>query len=753
MEGKACYEAKNTNDITTNPATASPTQWFNRCLDCINYLDNLPTPTPTQTQTITPQYRWVNFVSCCDDGYLVRIQVRVDVTTSANQGFLYDDDCYYYNPIYEGFPSSGADLIIGDLVLDNLDDDFCQTSLCTTYNPCPTLTPTITPTSSITPTPTETTPLNYYKINPKSCCDDSQPFTNGLFINDLVPEGSVFVYNGEIGSLRGECFEAEYDPNVNPTEYIVVDQFSDKCAGCPNLDNFKPCETPTPTPTITLTQTPDLCADQDIVILIDQSGSIGSQSNFDFLVNGAIEIANTLEDRMDAGEVQIGAYKWSSCAEDKIELLTGLTSNHTDFVNALSGTSWDLGGTYASKPLELAYNLLSGSTNSAAKKNIILITDGVISDYTQPTSCIDLDDPIYSTSQIASLLKLGLYGNGEQVDIYTVNVINGSDNQLESISSGDGYHFFAGSFPDFQNVVSGLIVDEVCTDSPVVEEVQRYRANPCCGGDPIVVGVANPPLVVIGKGFEFNGQCYEIDVIIPTDDAPDHEVFGNLLVDNICSDNGRCSCNEYRRYELTNCCDPDDNITIALNSGVPVLGSGIEYDKKCYQYVGKIGSGNPVAYLDSTVLSICNQEGCLCATPTPTVSPTNTMTPTPSITSSPTVTITPSITASDTPTQTPTNTQTNTVTASPSPTITLSNTLTVTPTNTTPSEYVIYSLSGVCGEGTKLLFVSSIVEPGNFIQYSGTCYEVLEYSAGTPTDTVDVLPSEIYESADAMYTR
>jgi hypothetical protein len=744
----SCYEAKNTNVITTNAPTAFPTVWFDRCQDCVNYLDELPTPTPTQTQTLTPQYRWINFVSCCDDQFLVRIQLRGGITPSANQGFLYDFDCYYYDPIW-AFYNGPVEIIIGDLVLDNLDDDFCQSSYCSTYDPCPTLTPTSTPTISFTPSPTETTPVNYYKINPKSCCDDSQPFTNGLFINELVPEGSVFIYQGENISLKGTCFTAIYDPNVNPTEYFVTDQFSDKCSGCETLNAFRPCESPTPTPTITITQTPDLCADQDIVILIDQSGSIGSQSNFDFLVNGAIEIANSLEDRMDAGEVQIGAYKWSSCSEDKIELLTGLTSNHTDFVNAISGTSWDLGYTYASKPLELAYNLLSGSTNTDAKKNIILITDGVISDFTEAPECIDLTDPLYSTSQIASSMKLGLYGNGEQVKIYTVNVINGSNNQLESISSGDGYHFYADSFPDFQNVVSGLIVDEVCSERPVVNSVKKYRANPCCGGDPILVGVANPTPNDIGKGFEFNGVCYEIEVIVPGTNAPDHEVFSDDLLDDICLDVNRCSCTNYRKYELENCCDPSDVITIGYSSGQPVLGSGIEYDKKCYQYKGNDGSSDTVLNLDSLVLSICDQEGCLCATPTPTVSPTTTMTPTPSITSSPTVTITPSITSSETPTQTPTNTITTTITASQSPTITPSNTLTVTPTNTTPSEYVIYSLSGVCGEEIKLLFVSSIVEPGDFIQYSGTCYEVLQYSAGTPTDTVDVLPSEIYESAEA----
>ena len=63
---------------------------------------------------------------------------------------------------------------------------------------------------------------------------------------------------------------------------------------------------------------------------------------------------------MDSGDVQLAAYKWSSCSVDKIELISDLTSSHDDFVTSISGTSWDGGNTSASKPLELAYNSIKG---------------------------------------------------------------------------------------------------------------------------------------------------------------------------------------------------------------------------------------------------------------------------------------------------------------------------------------------------------------------------------------------------------
>jgi len=741
-----CMQLINTNVISGSGMYPVPDESFIRCIDCENWVaDNAPTPTTTPTQTPTPSYKWITFGRCCDD-VLFRFPVIQSelISLFPNSGFYYDGDCYYWKNSIDGLPGTVINYPVNDLSGSG-SNPFCDSSTCSTYAPCPTSTPTPTPTLTVTVTNTSTPPVSYYKINPRSCCEQKYEFPNGLFISDTVPEGYVFVYEGsEYPSLSGKCFEAIYDPNVNPTEYVLISETEtrERCEQCDEIRG-ESCPTPTPTPTQTITATPDICADQDIVILIDQSGSIGSQSNFDFLTDGVIEIANSLETRMDAGEVQLAAYKWSSCSIDKIELLSDLTSNHTDFVNAVDGTSWDLGFTYASKPLELAYNLLSGSTNTNARKNIILITDGVLSDFDTIPSCTELDDPIYTTSQLASLLKIGQYGNGEEVKIYTVNVINGSNSQLNSLSSGDDYQFYASSFVDFENVTSNLLVDRVCNIKPDFGDTSYWRADSCCSSKTIVVAYSGSPNS--NDGFIFNGECYVISGLLSSDSVPDHTILSTDIISNACSNTELCSCGRVLYFQLENCCDPSDVITIGYTNGSPVLNSGIEYDKKCYKYDGRLGFiDDSVVILDSTVLDVCNTNGCICPSPTPTHTETPTQTVTPTHTITPTFTITNTQTITETPTYTPTNTDTPSITPTFTPTHTITNTLTPTPTLTRPTNFVIYELSGVCESTTLILFVSDNVQVGNFIEYSGKCYSVLGYSTDIPTDTLNVDNNEIY---------
>ncbi len=80
--------------------------------------------------------------------------------------------------------------------------------------------------------------------------------------------------------------------------------------------------------------------DQDIVVLVDQSGSI--ISDFDDIKTGVVNIADSLEGNMDSGEVKIGIIKWSSCGN--VDEVIDLTDNHTNFVNAANNMSPDGGG-------------------------------------------------------------------------------------------------------------------------------------------------------------------------------------------------------------------------------------------------------------------------------------------------------------------------------------------------------------------------------------------------------------------------
>jgi len=114
------------------------------------------------------------------------------------------------------------------------------------------------------------------------------------------------------------------------------------------------------------------CNPQDIVILMDQSGSINS-SEWAILKQGVIEIANGVQGLMQLGEVRLSAIKWSDC--DNTDLVIGLTSNYNDFVAAINNANDDGGFTYCSNAISNAYDLLAVD-NLDATKSIISSSRG-----------------------------------------------------------------------------------------------------------------------------------------------------------------------------------------------------------------------------------------------------------------------------------------------------------------------------------------------------------------------------------------
>ena len=195
--------------------------------------------------------------------------------------------------------------------------------------------------------------------------------------------------------------------------------------------------------------------------------------------------------------------------------------------------------------------------------------------------------------------------------------------------------------------------------------------------------------------------------------------------------------------------DPNKTITVGYDGqfNFPTINSGIEFNGTCYQYRGGVGNlVDAIAHLDLFVDNVCSTNGCVCPSPTPTITNTQSVSVTPTNTSTPTVTPTNTVTQSETPTNTPTVSVTVSETPTNTPTITTTPTITPTLTLTGIVNFVIYELSGVCESTTINLFVSSNVSVGNYIAYSGKCYVVNSYSTETPTDTIEVEDNEIYNT-------
>lgn len=351
-----------------------------------------------------------------------------------------------------------------------------------------------------------------------------------------------------------------------------------------------------------------LCNPQDIVVLMDQSGSVGS-INWQDMQDGVIAIADDLETRMNLGEVRMSAIRWSNCSSTT--QIVGLTSDHTIFTNAVDTAPFNGGGTYASRALSDAYDLLDVD-NLTAEKSIILITDGGISDFTNQ-SC-----GIPSTSQLANQMKAGTYDSGVPIKIYTVNITNGNNLQLNSLSSGPQFQFSATDFDDFVDNVSGQIADNSCEENPFTgSSYNWYESTPCCttfGLPDIVVALetgTTPTLTT--DGFIYNGNCYTFNTL--TGDtfsgSSVYTVLPTDIVTNACADS-ICSCSNLEKIFLRNCCDITDKIQVLYSGGTPTEGQGLEYDDKCYTYKGDTDGIDVGITTDTLTDDICLSGFCDC---------------------------------------------------------------------------------------------------------------------------------------------
>ena len=255
----------------------------------------------------------------------------------------------------------------------------------------------------------------------------------------------------------------------------------------------------------------DNCPEQDFVVLIDQSSSISS-SEYSLIKQGVVTMATNWQAKMGNNELRMGAIRWSSCGS--VTQISDLTFDYCNFVDDVNNAGKAGGGTFVSEALVDAYNMLT-SSESGFDKNIILITDGGISDFNGTTlpNCLGT-----AATTLANQMKSGTYGSGVPIKIYTVNIQSGINAQLESLSSGPCFHFFASSFGDFANNVASQIASDPCQENPLTgTSYNYYMASPCCTDlnlDDIVIALetgVTPSYSV--DTFMWNGPCYTIESI------------------------------------------------------------------------------------------------------------------------------------------------------------------------------------------------------------------------------------------------
>ena len=292
---------------------------------------------------------------------------------------------------------------------------------------------------------------------------------------------------------------------------------------------------------------------------------------------------------------------------------------------AINGAVDSNGGTYASQAFIDAYDLL-GIDNFEAEKNIILITDGAISDYNTGglQQC-----PSDSLSQIATQMKTGTYDSPTGVvtdnipiTVYTVNIDGGNNSQLNSISSGPEFQFVASDFDDFVDNVAGQIADETCEENPITGDTfYYYSASPCCGslGLPdIVLQMETGYTPSYGTDTVIhNGNCYTIDSLTgSTFSGSSVDVFVQSEI-TTCSDS-RCDCGDLTKIFLRNCCVASETISVLYSgSSTPTQGYGLSYQDSCWWYdsswggAGAVDANLTISDADLTP-AICDTSLCEC---------------------------------------------------------------------------------------------------------------------------------------------
>ena len=327
-------------------------------------------------------------------------------------------------------------------------------------------------------------------------------------------------------------------------------------------------------------------------------------------------MATNWQSKMENGELRMGAIRWSNCSSTT--QVSDLTYDYCDYVDDINNAGKAGGGTYVSEALIDAYDMLTASQTSNSK-NIIIITDGAISDFNGTTS-VGCEGTASTT--LANQMKSGTYGSGIPIKIYTINIQNGSNAQLNSLSSGPGFHFFASSFNDFADNVADQVTSDPCQENPLTgDSYYYYTASPCCTDlslDDIVIALETgiTPSYSVDT-FEWNGSCYTIESITANTFSGSSVYTVDSSEFTTCSD-PRCDCSVLRTEYFRNCCNGGQTIEIVFSgSGTISENSGFEYSGACWWYDSSWGgSGAETVGLtitsDSLISNICDEGYCEC---------------------------------------------------------------------------------------------------------------------------------------------
>lgn len=251
------------------------------------------------------------------------------------------------------------------------------------------------------------------------------------------------------------------------------------------------------------TLVPDLIdcslANFDIIIVNDESGSIGGL-NFDtYIRQGILQIARKLSALIDTSQIRIGVIGFAS----NINVRTPLSDNYPQIYADI--TSMPYSGSMTNTPggLQKALEIINTEVRDVPQK-VILVTDG------KPNRCITrscgFDEGEDLMEDIADQIKAVVKG-GKNTEIITVGVASANNVFLSTrIASDPLKHYVAVDFFDFEGVADTVALD-ICANIPAPLDDPCLACTGVTASLNYTQGNCSAPTTVSSQIFTLSSAC------------------------------------------------------------------------------------------------------------------------------------------------------------------------------------------------------------------------------------------------------